>query len=230
MQLLLTSAGLTNATLQEHFFSLVKTPTPTVAFIATAAEIEADASWVEDERRSLKDKGITLTEVNLSRVDILAVAQACEQSQAIWVNGGNTYYLMHWVRTSGFDKLLSDLLQQKPYIGVSAGSMVMGQHLGITEEFFPSEKAEFERYFKSDVSDALGLGLVPFSILPHYLSVNPYFSQLKLAPGIEAKASRHEYPILALSDDQAILVDDQGYRLVGQGEYAWLNAEEKFAD
>lgn len=49
-------------------------------------------------------------------------------SHAVWVLGGNTFHLRHWMAQSGFDAVLLQLVGQNglPYIGQSAGAIVAG--------------------------------------------------------------------------------------------------------
>ncbi|KAG8463168.1 hypothetical protein KFE25_011165 [Diacronema lutheri] len=49
-------------------------------------------------------------------------------ADAIWVMGGNTFHLRHWMAQSGFDAVLLRLVGQRgvPYVGQSAGAIVAG--------------------------------------------------------------------------------------------------------
>jgi dipeptidase E len=48
-----------------------------------------------------------------------------QEADALLVGGGNPLYLCYWMRQSGLADLLPSLLQNKVYVGVSAGSMVV---------------------------------------------------------------------------------------------------------
>ncbi|MFH1142279.1 MAG: Type 1 glutamine amidotransferase-like domain-containing protein [Candidatus Uhrbacteria bacterium] len=50
----------------------------------------------------------------------------------IYVEGGNTFYLLEHVRKSGFDHKLKTLVDyEKVYVGVSAGSILAGQSIEV---------------------------------------------------------------------------------------------------
>ena len=98
-----------------------------VAFITTAAYGEGDdVSWLEKYREELKEHGImNITDVDLRSVQHKKLAKVLEESDICFVNGGNTFYLLHYIRESGLDVLLQQFLKDgKLYVGVSAGSIV----------------------------------------------------------------------------------------------------------
>src|SRR5205809_765086 len=74
-------------------------------------------------------------------------------------NGGDSFYLCHWMRESGLADLLPSL--ETVWVGLSAGSMVMTPRIG----------EDFVIWTPPDGGDE-ALGLVEFSIFPHV--ENPY--------------------------------------------------------
>ena len=77
------------------------------------------------------------------------------EADVLLVNGGDALYLNHWMRQSG----LADLLPSLPnlvWVGLSAGSMVMGPRIG----------EDFIGWKPPGVADG-ALGWVDFSIFPH---------------------------------------------------------------
>jgi len=80
----------------------------------------------------------------------------------VYVNGGNTYYLLYWTKKSGFDIVVKKLLQKGGlYIGVSAGSIIAGPSI------------EVVNYTKGDpneigLTDFFAMNLVQKAIKPHY--------------------------------------------------------------
>lgn len=214
MKLLLTSNGITNE-LKDVFKSLLtKDPSEiSVAFIITAALGEPDdPSWVEEYRDQLKNFGIThFEDLDLKGKTKEELENILKDKDLIFVNGGNTYYLLKYVRESGFDSLLPELLNQgKLYIGVSAGSMIIGSNI---------ESAKWN-YGIPDVnnvelSDTTGLQIVPFAICPH---VKPEEVSI-----IESHAKEVSYPIWTLNDNQAVSVEDNTFKIVGTGEKIVFN-------
>src|SRR5262249_47095738 len=87
------------------------------------------------------------------------IEQAVNDSEAVFVGGGNTFRLLKCL----YDSNLLTLIKQKvaagmPYIGSSAGSIVAGPTLKTTKDMPVVEPPSFD-----------ALGIVPFQISPHYL-------------------------------------------------------------
>ncbi|AIE87660.1 peptidase S51 dipeptidase E [Fimbriimonas ginsengisoli Gsoil 348] len=78
-----------------------------------------------------------------------------EASDALLVNGGDALYLAHWMRESGLADLLPNL-DDKLWVGLSAGSMVMTPRIG----------SDFVGWNPPGGGDE-ALGVVDFSIFPH---------------------------------------------------------------
>ncbi len=127
MKLLLTSQGLPKE-LSSTFLSLLeKKPEETrVLFVTTAAYGEDEnPTWLGHYRNELQSYGIESIEEldvrgktyeDLKKVD----------TDIIFINGGNTFYLLHWIRESGFDRIIKEFVKEgKLYIGVSAGSYIV---------------------------------------------------------------------------------------------------------
>lgn len=215
-QLILTSSGLTNENLRTAFDDLLggSVKEVKVAFVITAALGEAgDKAWLIKDINNLYMAGV-------AEVDIVDVSQPrdvwlprLEWADVIWVEGGNTKFLMYHIDKSGLKTELPKLLEKRLYVGVSAGSMVMGECLpGDVEAKMYSEDEFAEPYNKIDAY----LDYVPIHILPHYRSE---FVQ-RTDDDIEAWAEMTEKPIYALDDDSAIVVEDGDVkRVVGDG--AW---------
>src|SRR5215510_376222 len=88
---------------------------------------------------------------------------AIEQTDAIFIGGGNTFRLLKVLQ----DLDLMEAIRRKvcsgaPYIGSSAGSNVAGPTIKTTKDMPIVEPRSFE-----------SLGLVPFQISPHYLDPDP---------------------------------------------------------
>jgi dipeptidase E len=83
-----------------------------------------------------------------------------ENQDIIWFAGGASGYLMYWIRRTGLDKMLPEILNKTLYVGSSAGSMITAPGLDISEWYI----GETER----GASSIPGLGLVDFDFYPHY--------------------------------------------------------------
>jgi len=77
--------------------------------------------------------------------------------------GGNDFYLMDCIRKSGLAEVLPEMLKNKIYVGISAGSMVTARKL-------PSK--EFQALYyeeETGIKDDSGLSFVDFQISPHLI-------------------------------------------------------------
>ncbi len=90
----------------------------------------------------------------------------------VWVRGGNAFVLLRAMHQSGFDKIIREFLANDSlvYGGYSAGSIVATPTLkGI--DFVDDPNIVPEDYDKEILWN--GMGLVDFSILPHFESNHP---------------------------------------------------------
>jgi len=120
MKLLLTSAGLTTDSLKFKFFELVgKAPKDiSIVFIPTAANPETDKSYIQFDLDNIKKMGISKIEkVDIASQPLSDIVSKIQASDATWIAGGNTFYLLDQLRKTGLDKLLQELIKDKVYVG-----------------------------------------------------------------------------------------------------------------
>ncbi|MFH1582445.1 MAG: Type 1 glutamine amidotransferase-like domain-containing protein [bacterium] len=214
MKLFLTSAGLVPETTESFLKMLNKKPDETsLCFITTASHPEENKWYVEKDRERLSELGFKVTEMDLKEENENSLNDKLKDFDVIFVEGGNTFYLLKYVRESGFDKALKPFLDKGGvYLGVSAGSMIAGLNI---------ESAGWKHADRNTVNlqDLTGLNLVPFVIAPHIDESN-----------IEATrecASKVNYPVIALTDKQAILIENGIQKIVGTGEKYIFNTDVK---
>lgn len=175
-----------------------------VAFIATAADCEADTAWLLKDKAALERFGFKeIIDVDLKVPEDLVKLDQCG---VIFVEGGNTFYLLKWVRQSGFDKKVKEMLSDdKVYVGVSAGSIVMGTSIE-TAGVGPSADPNDEH-----LEDIRGLRQVPFMVAVHMNQKEKiYFDQFARKAALR--------PIIGISDGMAIVCEGDRYHLVGPGK------------
>lgn len=205
MKLFLTSAGLPKET-REYFLKLLdKDPKKVkVAFIPTAAYPEVDKWFVKAATDEIEKLGMSWEEIELKNEDKDSLYKKLKEFDVIYVNGGNTFYLLDWVRKSGFDQIIKKLLGEgKIYIGVSAGSILAGTNIEIS-----GWDATWDKNVVG-LKDLTGLNLVPFVISPHFTE-----AERKV---LEEKSKETDYSVWAITDKQAVLVDDEKVKIVGSG-------------
>lgn len=221
MRLLLTSAGLTNTSIETAFAELLHKPftESTITFIPTAANVEPGGKeWLIDNYKQLQK----LQWKEFDIVDIAALTKErwlprIEKADVLVVGGGNAYYLMHWMIESGLESMIPSLLKDKIYVGISAGSMIT------TKDFSISYTHDLEFYDEEVISEeeiASGLGLVDFHIIPHLNS--DYFPKARVE-NIETFAVKSPDVLYALDDASAVKVVDGTISVVSEGTWKQFN-------
>ena len=214
MKLLLTSAGITNQTILQGLDELAGKPLDQlkVAFIPTAANLESgDKDWLIDDLRRLsflKFKQIDI--VDISALPKKIWQKRLEESDVLFVEGGNTYHLMYWFNQSGLSKILPKLLETRIYIGVSAGTII------ITPSII---NADFEAEIVKEIDEEIfhdGLKLVNFMIEPH---VNSEYFPESTFEKLKTRSQKYQYPIYAIDDETAIKVDGDNIEVISNGSW-----------
>lgn len=101
-----------------------------VCFIPTAALHEKVNFYVKSGRKALEKAGLVVDELELSTAEWTEIQTKLQNSEFIYVSGGNTFFLLQELKRTGADKLIADLIDSgKPYIGESAGAMVMAPNI-----------------------------------------------------------------------------------------------------
>lgn len=211
MKLLLTSAGVMNKSIEEAFLKLVGKPAKDikVAFIPTAADVDDyEKSWLIKDLVKLIDMGVEVDIVDIAAIPLEMIKERIEKVDALFVEGGNDFFLMRSIKQSGFIDLIPELLKTKVWLGVSAGSIVLGIHTSGMEEGLYNEPDHYGEPF--------GLGLVDFDVRAHLNS--EWFPDVTKEKVKElAEKTGNTYYIL--DDNSAIVVEDNKVEVVSEGEW-----------
>ena len=209
---LLTSAGLANQSIINGLKNLVNKPFEELdlVFIPTAANVEpGDKGWMIDDlarTRSLGFKSVDI--VDISAVSSEIYGPRLNQADIIMAGGGNTFHLMYWAEKVG----LKEMIKDKVYIGISAGSCIAGPTIYNSVQNLFDEKNEYNQ--------KLGLGLVDFQFIPHLNS--EYFSKIRKVY-LEVAAKQISEPIYACDDQTAIKIDGDKTEVLSEGGYLIYN-------
>ena len=204
MRLLLTSIGLSGRfpRVREVFLELVKKSVGDVrvAFIPTASEVEDDRTFSQIDRKELEEVGVRAEHIQDVLLDHPITLDELRRYDVIYVDGGNTFYLLQRVRESGFDAAIAAYLREDAgvYVGTSAGTCLAGPEIGFLDVWDDRTKAT--------LADTRGLGLVPVAYSPHY-----HDGEADLLRACRAKVA---HPIEPLRDGEAVLVDDVQMTLI----------------
>lgn len=204
MKLLLTSSGITNASLANALKELVGGDIR-IAFIPTAANPEpGEKDWliknlVECEALGLVDI------VDISALDKDQWLSRVEWASVIVVGGGDTAHLISHMHSSGFSEELPGLLKDRVYVGISAGSIATNPTAGATSDrLYTDEEREVPQ----------GLSLVDFHTAPHLNS--PHFPKAR-DEILKEVSKKIDGALYALDDESGIVVDGEEVKVVTEG-------------
>ena len=135
MRLLLTSSGLGNEVLRDKFVELVGKPVQEMKFlfVPTAANGEKSTAYIDRDKEIIFGMGIARDNFIEYDLDEDVSDIGLDDVDVVYVEGGNSYYLLDRVKKTGFDKKIREMLERGVvYVGVSAGSILMGGSIDIT--------------------------------------------------------------------------------------------------
>ena len=217
LNLLLTSAGVKNASIHGALVELLGKPIAesNALCIPTGGYGSSYGSPAGAWRFISGNSAQPMCELGWKSLGVLELTALPSLDKELWVpwveetdvllaNGGDALYLAHWMRQSGVADLLPSL-QDKVYVGFSAGSMVMTPRIG----------ADFVGW-RSPSGDDRTLGVVDFSIFPHVdhpdLPENTMAHAERWAAGLSG-------PAYAIDDDTAIQVADGNVEVISEGHW-----------
>ena len=223
MKLLLTSAGVTNASIHHAMLGLLGKPTsecsalciPTASYGHPASSPEGAWRFVAGLQAACPMVGLGWKSVGI--LELTALASIGETRWVPWVraadvflvDGGDALFLAYWMRRSGLLALLPSL-RHAVWIGLSAGSMVMAPKVG---DAFIEMKPPL-------TGEDRALGLVGFSIFPHL--DHPGFDENTSACA-ERWAAGIGGPAYAIDDQTAIQVVDAEATVISEGKWRGFN-------
>jgi len=175
-----------------------------LAYITTAGKGAEDKSYLEIHKEMLRKEGYVFEELDIEDKTEDELRELLKNKNAVYVEGGNTFYLLKAVRESGFDKVIKELLEKGVvYIGSSAGSYIACPTIEMAT-WKPKPRDRF------GVTDFTGLNLVPFLVKAHYRREDEDV--------IKKGILQSKYPVKVLEDGQAILAEGDEYKLIGEGD------------
>ncbi|HJV69652.1 Type 1 glutamine amidotransferase-like domain-containing protein [Ideonella sp.] len=222
MKLLLTSAGIQNASIHNALLDLLGKPIAecTALCIPTSHYGHPQGTPAGAWRFITGQSPCPMVELGWKSVGVLELTALpsidkqrwipwVRQADVLLVDGGDAVYLGYWMRQSGLADLLPSL-KETVWVGLSAGSMVMSPRVG--DEFVAAKP--------SITGDDRTLGVVDFSIFPHL--DNPHMPENTMAEA-EKWAARIEGPAYAIDEETAILVVDGHVEVISEGRWKFFS-------
>lgn len=175
-----------------------------LAFIPTARDPYNIIAKTDPEKDKLVSMGFLIKEVDLKNKSKEQLSKELSDIDVVFVAGGNTFYLLEKVIESGFDILIKELVAKGViYIGVSAGAVLVGPDIKIVEDLDDPKIAP-------NLKTTSGIGLVDFIVLPHF-GEGPLKGK---TDEIYRKWKQLPNKIIPLTNEQAIIVSDNAYKIV----------------
>jgi dipeptidase E len=217
VKLLLTSAGIKNASIQEALVDLLGKPIaecdalciPTALYGHPYAGprqawkcISGNETGTPTVGLGWKSMGV-LELTALPSLDEARWVPLVREVDVLLVEGGDAAYLCHWVRESGLAGLFPSL-PDTVWVGVSGGSMVMTPRIGDAFVSWPSAAGDQT------------LGVVDFSIFPHLDNPDLPNNTMAAAERWGADIGGQAY---AIDDETAIRVVDGTVDVVSEGNW-----------
>lgn len=207
-KLLLTSAG-TNV--KEEIIKILTKPAKELklAHIITASKPELNKDYVLKDKEKLLNLGFNVEDIDIEGKNEEELRKKLKDKDVICVQGGNTFYLLKHVKESGFDRVAKEFIHQgKIYIGISAGSYIVCPTI---------EQATWKHQDRNrfGLTDLTALNLVSFLISAHFKEDN--------RSAIIKAVKTTKYPVVALYDTQAVLVENGKWKVVGRGKKEFFN-------
>ena len=215
MKLLLTSGGVTNASIHAALERLLGKPvTESRALCVPTAQwghpvcnpssvqgfVSAGARWRHSSGLGWASLGV-LELTALPTIGRERWVPWVQETDVLLVDGGDATYLGHWMRESGLADLLPSLTDTV-WVGISAGSMVMTPRIGPDFVEWPG------------APDDRTLGLVDFSVFPHLEA----FPTNTMAHA-ERWAATMDGPAYAIDEQTAISVVDGRVEVISEGQW-----------
>lgn len=191
-KLFLTSTGLSSENIAKKFQSFFTDPAKeSVAIVTTAADGKEQNKYSQLAKKQFESMGF----LKIDFVDLeTEPTKDFSQYTIIYVCGGNTFKLLKFAREANFKTTVKNLLSRNGvYVGVSAGSIIVGPSIDIANEVEPDPN-------DIGLEDLTGFNITELIILPHY------------SPEMEDDTKKFEqkYNVVVerLNNSQAVLVDN----------------------
>ena len=220
MKLLLTSAGIKNASLHDALVGLLGKPIAEANALCIPTASYGHHSFAGAYRFITGKSTTPMCELGWKSLAVLELTAlptlgeeawlpVVEEADVLLVNGGDALYLAHHMRLSGLAEALPSL-PETLWVGLSAGSMAMTPRIG----------EDFKVWNPPDGGDS-ALGIVDFSIFPHV--DHPDLPENTMAEA-ERWAAGLSNPAYAIDDDTAIKVVDGNVEVISEGDWRLLGS------
>lgn len=174
-----------------------------IGFIPTASELEEDRWYMEKDKKDLENMNFQIIDIDITNENKNEIQQKFNIVDAIFVAGGNCFYLLQQLKEKDVLKDLIEFANNKIYVGSSAGSCITCPSIEYAQKLDDKTQAPL-------LKDCNAMNLIDAFILPHYKSDEEY---TKLCNEIIKEYNNLNF--LPLTNEQAIIVNNrEDYKIV----------------
>ena len=216
MKLVLTSGGISNDSIKNELRSIVGRDFNglNMLFCMTAANYEGGDmnDWLIKDLIYFKKLGFKIDVCDIGGVGIDNFLPRFELSDVIYFEGGNTQWLRRCIKESGLEEHLRTLLEDRVWIGASAGSCVL----------CPTICNSCQDLFDEDIPGYPidGLGLVDIQFVPHLN--NEFFPKIRKENILNASKNLKAIDrkkLYVMDDNSAIFINNDDIKIVSEGNW-----------
>lgn len=162
-------------------------------------------NWHYQNKQKLLDAGFSFDIYDITGKTADELRQDLAQYQIMYIEGGNTFYLLKSALENDFSQLINERVNEGMiYIGTSAGSIIAGPDTRSGSR--PGKNPE-----QYNLTTTKGFNLVNFTVMPHWgdKSKTADYLNYKLPLAYEMNN-----PFILLNDNQYVEVVDNSFQIV----------------
>lgn len=189
-----TSNGLSTDELIDKMKLVLPRKAKNAVIITTASSYKNEDKHIPEIRKQLSSLNLEseLFDFEFDDLNLL------EQYDVMILGGGNPYKLLRKIyKSTELNLIIRRFAKKKVLIGISAGSMILGESLAIIDEFDPQM---FDDYF-SDCKRPLGMNMA-IDVVPHYSRFKERYDNFENR--IKEVESRNDLYCFRLNDGEAL--------------------------
>lgn len=168
-----------------------------IGFIPTASELDCDRWYMEKDKKDLIDMKYNIINIEITSEDKEEILKKLNSVDAIFVAGGNCFYLLQQLKQKDIIQELIEFANNKLYIGSSAGSCIACPSINYVSKLDDKEDAPL-------LNDYHAMNLIDKYILPHYNSDEEYTKLIN-----EIIKDNPNLQFITLTNEQAIIVNER---------------------
>lgn len=168
-----------------------------IGFIPTASELDNDRWYMEKDKKDLIDMKYNIINIEITSEDKEEILKKLNSVDAIFVAGGNCFYLLQQLKQKDIIQELIEFANNKLYIGSSAGSCIACPSIEYVSKLDDKEDAPL-------LNDYHAMNLIDKYILPHYNSDEEYTKLIN-----EIIKDNPNLQFITLTNEQAIIVNER---------------------